>query len=200
MTERGRGTPSEPHIDVDQLIHHTELPHTPLSRILDGFVKAVGDAVSWLWVVLVLVIVVNVTLRYALGRGYISFEELQWHIAAVGWLIGLSYCVQNDSHIRIDILHDRFSRKTKAWIDFLGVLFFLIPYTYLVLRYSPAFIEFSFRTNEVSDAPGGLPYRWMIKSVMWIAYAILLVAAISRLSRAAAVVFGSASARNRNRG
>ncbi len=200
MTEQSRGSRSEPHINVDQLIHHTELPHTTLSRLLDGFVKAVGNAVSWLWVVLVLVIVVNVLLRHVLGRGYISFEELQWHIAAIGWLIGLSYCVQNDSHIRIDILHDRFNQKTKAWVDFLGVLVFLIPYTYLVLRYSPAFIEFSFRTNEVSDSPGGLPYRWVIKSFMWIAYAILLVAAISRLSRAAAVVFGGASANHGNRG
>ncbi len=188
------GTPqssgSEPHIDVEALLHHTELPHTKISRVLDRFVKGVGDLVSWLWVVLVLVIVSNVTLRYAFGRGYIELEEAQWHIYAIGWLIGLSYCVQNDSHIRIDILHDRFRLRTKAWVDFLGILFFLIPYTFIVLRYSPEWIAYSYQTGEISDAPGGLAHRWAIKAVMFIAYAILMIAAISRLSRAAAVLFG----------
>lgn len=181
---------SEPHIDVDQFIHHTELPQSGFSRALDGFVKGVGDLVSWLWVLLVGVIVVNVTMRYVFGQGYISLEEAQWHLYAVGWLVGLSYCVQSDSHIRIDILHERFSPKTKAWIDFVGILLFLIPYTFIVLRYSPSFIEYSFTTNEVSDAPGGLPYRWVIKGTMWIAYFVLLVAAVSRLSRAATMIFG----------
>lgn len=193
------GPRHEVHVDVDQLIHHTEFPHTAISRPLDGFVKFVGDTVSWLWAVLVGVIVVNVTMRYAFGQGYIVMEELQWHISAIGWLIGLSYCVQNDSHIRIDILHDRFGLRTKAWVDFLGILLFLIPYTFIVLRYSPTFIEYSFSTNEVSDAPGGLPYRWVIKGVMWVAYAVLLIAALARLSRAAAVIFGAAP-RAANRG
>lgn len=189
MSERTAGQDPDPHIVVDELIHHTDLPNTAISRALDWFVKVVGDSISWLWVVLVGVIVVNVVLRYVFGKGYISMEELQWHISAVGWLIGLSYCVQNDSHIRIDILHDRFGPKSKAWIDFFGILLFLIPYTYIVLRYSPSTIGYSFETNEISDAPGGLPYRWSIKGAMWIAYAVLLVAAIARLVRAARVVF-----------
>ncbi len=182
---------AEAHVDIDQLIHHTVLPPTRTSRVLDAVVKGAGDLLSWVWLILVGVIVLNVTLRYVFGRGYIAFEEIQWHLYAVGWLIGLSYCVQNDSHIRIDIFHERFSLRTKAWVDFLGILFLLIPYTLIVLIYSPPFIEFSFRTGEISDAPGGLPYRWAIKSTMWIAYAILLGAAISRLLRAAGVVFGA---------
>lgn len=190
MSEQDSGPDPDPHIELDELIHHTDLPHTTISRALDRFVKVVGDAISWLWVLLIGVIVVNVVLRYAFGQGYISLEELQWHICAVGWLIGLSYCVQNDSHIRIDILHDRFGPKSKAWIDFVGIILFLIPYTYIVLRYSPTTIGYSFETNEISDAAGGLPYRWAIKGVMWIAFAVLLVAAIARLIRAARVVFG----------
>lgn len=185
---------SEPHIDVDELIHHTELPHTSVSRVLDRFVKGVGDAVSWLWVLLVAIIVVNVTMRYVFSRGYIAFEEIQWHIYSVGWLIGLSYCVQNDSHIRIDIFHERFSARTKAWVDFLGILLLLLPYTLIILIYSPPLIQYSFETGEISDAPGGIPYRWAIKSVMFIAYAVLFVAALSRLSRAWAGITGSGSA------
>ena len=187
------GTPGagdDPHVDIEHLIHHTELPQTRLSSVLDAVVKGIGDAVSWVWVVLVAIIVVNVTMRYAFGEGRIEFEELQWHLYAVGFLIGLSYCVQNDSHIRIDIFQERFRPRTQAWIEFYGILLFLIPYTVVVLVYAPSFIEYSLRTGEVSSAPGGLPYRWGIKSVMFLAYLLILIAAISRLSRACALLFG----------
>lgn len=190
MSEGTSGTGDGPHLDIEQLIHHTELPHTRLSNALDAFVRGIGNAVSWVWAVLVAVIVVNVTMRYAFGEGRIEFEELQWHLYAVGFLIGLSYCIQNDSHIRIDIFQERFQLRTKAWIEFWGILVFLIPYTAVVLVYAPSFIEYSFGTGEVSSAPGGLPYRWAIKSVMFFAYLLILTAAISRLSRACALLFG----------
>ena len=192
MSDPSQAPKSEPHIDVDELIHHTELPETSVSRVLDRIVKGVGDVVSWLWVLLVAVIVTNVTARYVFGQGYIAFEEIQWHIYAVGWLIGLSYCIQNDSHIRIDILHERFSLRTKAWIDFLGILIFLVPYTAVVLIYAPPFIQYSIETAEISDAPGGLPFRWVIKSMMLVGYVFILLAAISRLTRAWAQISGAA--------
>ena len=191
MSDPSRAPESEPHIDVDELIHHTALPETSVSRVLDRIVKGVGDVVSWVWILLVLVIVVNVTSRYVFGQGYIAFEEIQWHLYAVGWLIGLSYCIQNDSHIRIDLLHERFSPRTKAWIDFVGILIFLLPYTALVLIYAPPFIQYSMQTGEISDAPGGLPFRWIIKSAMLIGYAFIFIAAVSRLTRAWAMISGA---------
>jgi TRAP-type mannitol/chloroaromatic compound transport system permease small subunit len=187
------GTPDigeRPHVDIEHLIHHIELPHTRLSSVLDAIVRGIGNTVSWIWVVLVAVIVVNVTLRYVFGEGRIEFEELQWHLYAIGFLIGLSYCIQNDSHIRIDIFQEHFRPRTKAWIELFGILIFLIPYTAVVLVYAPPFIEYSIRTNEVYSAPGGLPYRWAIKSVMFLAYLLILTAAVSRLSRACALLFG----------
>jgi TRAP-type mannitol/chloroaromatic compound transport system permease small subunit len=190
MSDGTPGAGDGPHVDLEQLIHHTELPHTRLSSVLDAIVRGIGNAVSWVWVVLVAVIVVNVTMRYAFGEGRIEFEELQWHLYAIGFLIGLSYCIQNDSHIRIDIFQERFRPRTKAWIEVVGILLFLIPYTAVVLIYAPAFIEYSMRTNEISSAPGGLPYRWVIKSMMFFAYLLILIAAISRLSRACALLFG----------
>jgi TRAP-type mannitol/chloroaromatic compound transport system permease small subunit len=187
------GTPDlgdGPHVDIEQLIHRVELPHTRLSSVLDALVRGIGNAVSWVWVVLVAVIVTNVTMRYAFGQGRIEFEELQWHLYSIGFLIGLSYCIQNDSHIRIDIFQERFQPRTKAWIELFGILIFLIPYTAVVLIYAPSFIEYSFRTGEISSAPGGLPYRWFIKAMMFIAYLLILIAAVSRLSRACALLFG----------
>lgn len=175
---------------VEEFIHRTTLPETRLSRLLDGVIRRIGDTISWVWVILVGVIVVNVTMRYMFGEGRIEFEELQWHLYALGFVVGLSYCVQSDSHIRIDILHERFRPRTKAWVDFIGILVFLVPYVTIFLFFVPAFVSYSFTINEVSDAPGGLPYRWVIKSVMLIGYILLLFAALSRLSRASAVLFG----------
>jgi TRAP-type mannitol/chloroaromatic compound transport system permease small subunit len=190
MVDGPEETGDGPHVDIEQLIHRVELPHTRLSSVLDAFVRGIGNAVSWVWVVLVAVIVTNVTMRYVFGQGRIEFEELQWHLYSIGFLVGLSYCIQNDSHIRIDILQERFKPRTKAWIEVLGILLFLVPYTAIVLIYAPGFIEYSFRTGEVSSAPGGLPYRWVIKSMMFLAFLLILIAAISRLSRACALLFG----------
>lgn len=172
-----------------QLVHPTDFPRTRISDAFDSLVEGVGNIVSWLWVILIGVIVLNVTLRYAFNEGRIEFEELQWHLYAVGFLVGLAYCFKRDGHIRIDIFHERFSLRKKAWIDFIGILVFLIPYISIVLIYSPGFIEYSFTTNEVSDAPGGLPHRWVIKSTMFIAYLLLLFAAVARLSRVSAYLF-----------
>lgn len=190
MTDRSPQARPEPHIDLEHFIHHTELPSTRISRVLDGFVRGIGNIVSWVWVLLVAVIVLNVTMRYVFGEGRIEFEELQWHLYAIGFLVGLSYCIENDSHIRIDVFHERFSLRTKAWVEFFGILIFLIPYAFIVLIYAPPFIEYSFRTGEVSSAPGGLPYRWLIKSCMFLAFALIFIAAISRWTRACALLFG----------
>ncbi|MCB2101565.1 MAG: TRAP transporter small permease subunit [Rhodobacterales bacterium] len=184
MSDTSGEREKDPRVEFEAITEPTELPRTRFSEALDGFVQRVGNLASWVWVLLVAVIVVNVTMRYAFGRGYIAFEEAQWHLYSVGWMVGLAYCVQNDNHIRIDILHEGFRPRTKAWIDFLGILLFLIPYVAIVLIYSPNFIQYSFSTGEISDAPGGLPFRWAIKSLMFFSFLLLLVAALARLARA----------------
>ena len=82
-----------------------ELPRTTISNALDAGIRAVGDVVSWLWAAIILIILVNVVLRYAFGEGRVELEELQWHLYAVGFLVGLSYCVQSDTHVRVDVFH-----------------------------------------------------------------------------------------------
>ncbi len=166
------------------------LPRTRLSNALDAVIEQIGNLASWLWLVLVGIIMVNVTMRYLFGEGRIEFEELQWHLYAVGFLIGLSYCMASDSHVRVDVLHNRFSLKTKAWIELLGLVFFLAPFIALVLIYGAPFVQRSFEIGEVSDAPGGLPYRWAIKAFLLIGFGLLAVAAVSRLARVTAALFG----------
>jgi len=160
-----------------------ELPDTPFSRIVDPILVTVGNAVSWLWIALLTVIVCNVVLRYALAEGRIEFEEIQWHLYSVGFMLGLGYALQADAHVRVDVLHERFRPTTQAWIDVYGLVLFVLPFVALMLIYGARFVADSFATAEVSSSPGGLPYRWAIKGVLVVGFALLGVAAVSRLTR-----------------
>jgi TRAP-type mannitol/chloroaromatic compound transport system permease small subunit len=185
-----------PHFDLDRLQHHTELPQTAFSRAIDPLVRGVGQLASWLWVALVAVITVNVLLRYVAGRGLIEFEELQWHIYAVGFLLGLAWVLESDDHVRIDVLHERWRFRTQCWVELAGLLLALLPFILVVLWYSVPFIAYSFRIHEVSEAPGGLAYRWAIKSFLFLGFLMLGLAALSRLTRVVAALFSKPAARS----
>ena len=159
------------------------LPHTPWSRRIDRMLEHIGRLTSLIWVVLLVVIVINVLMRYAFDEGRIELEELQWHLYSIGFLLGLSYAYQADTHIRVDVLHERMQHSTQAWIELYGILLFLMPFIALVLIYGVPFVTSSYALSEVSSAPGGLPYRWLIKAFLPIGFALLLLAALSRLIR-----------------
>lgn len=165
------------------------LPHTVVSRAIDPIIARVGQAASWLWLVLVGVIIFQVALRYVLGQGSIMLEELQWHIYGIGFLLGLAYCIQVDRHVRIDVLAERFKPRTRAIIEIAGILIFLLPFAAGVLIEGAKMAQQAWHLNEVSAAPGGLPYRWAIKSFVAVGFGLICLAALSRLSRNAALVF-----------
>lgn len=167
-----------------------KLPNTAFSIYVDGCINAIGNAVSWLWVLLVGVIVVNVVARYLFAEGRIEFEELQWHLYSTGFLFGLSYGYVSDSHVRVDFLREKLKPATQAWIEIYGILFLLLPFIGLVLFASLSFVSYSFASAEVSQAPGGLPFRWLIKGSLTVGFFLLLMAVLSRLSRIVSFLFG----------
>ncbi|MEJ2087627.1 MAG: TRAP transporter small permease subunit [Gammaproteobacteria bacterium] len=166
-----------------------ELPETRLSRFVDPLLLRVGRWTGYLWVFLLAIIVINVVLRYAFGEGRIEFEEIQWHLYSMGFLLGLGYALQTDAHIRVDVLHERFSPTLQAWVEFYGIVLFLLPFIALILIFSAPFVAASFELSEISNAPGGLPFRWAIKAMLPIGFILLLLAALARLSRVWAFLF-----------
>jgi TRAP-type mannitol/chloroaromatic compound transport system permease small subunit len=181
-------TPEE-HDLLHELVHHAELPHTAFSTRIDRVIRAIGASISWIWLLLVAIIITNVSMRYLFGEGRVEFEEIQWHLYSIGFLLGLSYCMESDDHVRVDVLYERFSLRTKAWVELFGTLFLLLPFLLLLLRYSVPFFSYAWSINEVSDAPGGLPARWVIKSFLIIGVILLIVITCSRLSRVTAYLF-----------
>ena len=166
------------------------LPRNRLSNAIDTVIVAAGDAASWLWPILVAVTVAQVVLRYGFGQGSVMLEELQWHIYALGFMIGLSYCADVDRHVRVDVIAEKWPLRTRGWIELAGLAFFLLPFAVIVAIEGVPYAKSAFDFKEVSAAPGGLPFRWILKSVITIAFVLLALTAFSRLTRCMTLLFG----------
>jgi TRAP-type mannitol/chloroaromatic compound transport system permease small subunit len=146
-------------------------------------IKYIGHIIMWSNGLLILIIILQVVLRYGFGRGMVILEELQWHLYGLGIMIGASYALVTDSHIRVDIIQAGMSEKWKNRWELFGLLFLLLPFAIVIFHQSLDFVHESFRLNESSDAPLGLPFRWIIKGVIPVSFALLILAAISRAVR-----------------
>ena len=151
-----------------------------ISKDIDKFIIHIGNMLSWLALFLVIIVCTSVFLRYILGISSLGFDELQWHIYSFGFMMGFSYCTASDTHIRNDLLYNNFSELTKHYIDLLSHLLVLLPFVLVILYHSWTFVLRAYVGSEGSIDPGGLQYRWIIKSVLLLAFALFGIAAITR--------------------
>jgi len=170
--------------------HALDFPETAISRAIDRVIYGLAAVFNWIWVLLVILIVINVPLRYVLGTNLIFMEELQWHLYAVGFMMGLGYALDADGHVRVDVVAENFRPKVRAWIEMIGLVVIVFPLVYIIVTYAWPFVTRAYAINEVSAAPGGLTHRWIIKSVIIVAFLYLGLAALSRLLRVTAHLFG----------
>lgn len=166
------------------------LPQTAPSLRIDAVLIAIGKAASWLWLVTVGLIAWAVVSRYLFGTSTIALDELQWHLVGSAWLLGLSYTLALDEHVRVDVIHERLRPRARCWIEFAGILLLLLPFLAVAAHETIPFALEAYRSGERSTAPAGLGHRWIAKSVMALSVLLLLVAALSRLMRVTAVLFG----------
>lgn len=180
-----RDLPPHPHVaeKVDEIKIHEDEKHVPFPDFLDKLIRLIGHIFCSVNALLVLAIISNVILRYGFSDGQVWLEELQWHLYAIGVMMGISYAQVNDSHIRVDILHSNFSDRTKRIVEIVGILIFVLPFIWVIFYHSLDFVADSLRTSERSDAPLGLPYRWVIKSIIPLSFGLLGLATFSRLIR-----------------
>jgi TRAP-type mannitol/chloroaromatic compound transport system permease small subunit len=148
-------------------------------KIVDGLSEKIGYCVAWLTTLLVITVFYDVIMRYVFNNGSIAVQELQWHIFSVIFLIGASYTLKQDGHVRVDILYTNFSKKTKAWVDLLGTFVFLIPFSIIVIISSKMFIMGSWSVSEISPDPGGLPYRYLLKAMIPTGFVLLIFQGLS---------------------
>jgi len=165
-----------------------------ISDRIDAFLGRLARLTGWLFLGTTIVICFDVvTRKWGFQLPYFTstrLQELEWHLAATLFLGWIGYGVVRDAHVRIDVFTGHLDQRKKDWIDFLGTLFFAIPYSLLVLPYAIGFAWVSFLQLETSDAPNGLPARFVIKSILAFGIFTLLLASISLLCRKYVDLFG----------
>lgn len=161
-----------------------------LTRVIDLVNTRVGQAASWLYMVLMLVIVFNVVMRYGFSFGSIMLEEIQWHLYSFAFLLGLAYTLADDAHVRVDVIYGGLGPRKKAWIDLFGCLFLLLPMAGFLAWYALPYAITSWEYNERSDMPSGLPARYVIKFAMFVGFTMLFVQGLSMTAQKIVLLFG----------
>jgi TRAP-type mannitol/chloroaromatic compound transport system permease small subunit len=150
-----------------------------LSRWIDTMNEWIGRGVSWVTLALVLVVFIDVVMRYLFNTSFVFTQELEWHLFGFIFLIGAGYTLLKDGHVRVDIIYQRLGLKGRAWINLFGVLLFLIPGCLMVISTSWKFAVNSFAMLEGSPDPGGIPLRFIIKGCIPLGFTLLLMQGIS---------------------
>ncbi|MBL4900634.1 MAG: TRAP transporter small permease subunit [Colwellia sp.] len=135
----------------------------------------------WSYALLIFAIIGNVVLRYGFSSGLIIFEEIQWHLYAIGMMFGLSYAEITDSQVRVDIVAEKLRRQTVIKWEIFGAVVFVLPFIYLCVVHGVDYVSDSYRVHESSNSPLGLPFRWAIKAVIPLSFSLLGIAIFSRL-------------------
>ena len=147
--------------------------------IIDKITKYIGSFTAFIVVILVLLVVYDATARYLFSTGSIALQELEWHLFDVIILFGIAYTLKENSHVRVDIFYSSYSEKNKALINIISSLFFILPFSILIIYIGVGFVELSFAQNEGSSNPGGLEYRYLVKALLPLSFVFLSLQAIS---------------------
>lgn len=146
--------------------------------MIDKSLKYLGYFTAFILGLLVLLVVYDATVRYLFSGGSVALQELEWHLFDIVILFGIAYTLREDSHVRVDIFYASFSQKTKALVNTVSSIFFIFPFSVLIIYIGLDFVSQSFIQNECSSNPGGLDYRFLVKSLMPLAFIFLALQAI----------------------
>lgn len=154
------------------------------SQNLSSIVALIGRACSWLAFFLMFTIVSDVTLRHWFVIGSTALQELEWHLHGALFLMTLGWAYTKDSHVRIELFSLKATKRTRAWIELIGGLIFLIPYVAVLLYFTWDYVALSWAYGESSASPTGLPMRYVIKAIMGLGFFVLFLAGLARISEA----------------
>lgn len=152
-----------------------------LAQGLDCLSEYSGRAVAWVVVLMTLVVGYDVAMRYLFNVGSVALQELEWHLFALIFLLGAAYTFKHGGHVRVEVLSQHFSPRAQAWADLIGTVFFLLPFCTLIIISSWPFVLNAFQYSEGSPDPGGLPYRFLLKSAIPIGFSLLVLQGLASI-------------------
>lgn len=160
-----------------------------LSSTIDRINTTIGRLVSWLILLAILVSATNAIVRKVFSVSSNAWLELQWYLFGAAFMLAAAYTLLENEHVRIDILYGTWSRRVQHWIDLLGTLFFLMPFTMLMIWLVWPSLQGSWRTGEISSNAGGL-IVWPAKAALLAGFILLFFQGISEIIKKIAVMRG----------
>ena len=152
-----------------------------LISILESLNEFSGRLFSWSTALMVILICIEVVLRYIFNRSLIWMVELEIYLFAFSFLLAAGYAFKHDKHVRVDLFYSNFSAKKKAWVNLLGGIFFLVPWCIISIIGCLKYANISWRIGEVSQQPGGLPAVYLLKYSIVIGFVLLLIQATASI-------------------
>jgi TRAP-type mannitol/chloroaromatic compound transport system permease small subunit len=153
-----------------------------LAARIEALIDTVGRATLYLALGMIALVATNVLLRYAFSFGSVWAQELEWHLLAAVILLGMSYAIQRGDNVRVDVFYADFGPRLKFFVDLLsGVLMLLIAG--LLIKLSWPYVLQSYSIGETSADPGGIPFRWMVKGLIPLGFALLALQSLAALVR-----------------
>jgi TRAP-type mannitol/chloroaromatic compound transport system permease small subunit len=149
---------------------------------IDALIDAIGRITAWSSLALAAVMAGNVLLRYVFHTGTVWSQELEWHLMAPICLFGMSYALRHGEHVRVDIVFAGLSRKSKDFVEFVSALL-LMAFSLIVIWLSISYVMQSWWIGEGSANPGGVPARYILKSLIPLGFALMFMQAFSHAIR-----------------
>lgn len=160
-----------------------------LARAIDRINGWVGQTLGWLLLAAVLISAGNALSRKAFDLGSNAYLEAQWYLFSAVFLLGAGYVLMRNAHVRIDVVANRLSPRTNAWIDLLGLLLFTLPLCCLLVVLSWPVFERAWVSGEVSQNAGGL-LRWPVLLLIPAGFTLLGLQALAEIARRVAYLRG----------
>lgn len=160
-----------------------------ISSLIDRLNQLVGRSVAWLTLIVVLVSATNAVIRKVFSVSSNAWLELQWYLFGAIFLLAAGYTFLRNEHVRVDVIAQRFRRRTKVYIEIFGVIFFLLPASVLVFWLSIPYFYKSLILFEQSSNTGGL-IRWPVKLMIPVGFGLLILAGISHLIKSIGFLMG----------
>jgi TRAP-type mannitol/chloroaromatic compound transport system permease small subunit len=164
-----------------------------VAALIDALIDGLGRAVSWLTLGVVGLMFAVVVLRYALDFGSLAMQESVLWLHAIVFLIGASYALRHDAHVRVDILYQRWSPRGRALADLAGTLFLLLPFCTFLVYISLDYVGSAWSIREGSKDAGGLPGVFLLKTLIPISGVLLVLQGIAIVVRKVRVLRGGAA-------
>ena len=164
-------------------------PLHALVRHIDAFTDRTGRLLAWLALGMALLTALIVILRYGFNIGSILAQESVTYMHGALFLLGAAYTLKSGSHVRVDIFYRNFSERTRAWVNSLGGIMFLLPLCAFIIASSWDYVGESWNMRESSPEPGGIPAVYLLKTLIPLAAITLALQGIAEVLRSALLLF-----------